>query len=93
MVYDIMNDSQRKVYEENLECDFSFAIPNLARFRVNAFIQHRGAGAVFRTIPSKVLTLEQLKARHLQGHRATSPVVSCWSPGRRVRANPPRWPR
>jgi twitching motility protein PilT len=62
MVYDIMNDGQRKFYEENLECDFSFAIPNLARFRVNAFVQHRGAGAVFRTIPSKVLSLEDLKA-------------------------------
>jgi len=61
MVYDIMNDGQRKFYEENLECDFSFAIPNLARFRVNAFVQQRGAGAVFRTIPSKVLTLEELK--------------------------------
>jgi twitching motility protein PilT len=60
MVYDIMNDSQRKVYEESLECDFSFEIPNLARFRINAFNQHRGAGAVFRTIPSKVLTLEDL---------------------------------
>ena len=60
MVYDIMNDGQRKVYEETLECDFSFEVPNLARFRVNAFNQHRGAGAVFRTIPSKVLTLEEL---------------------------------
>ncbi|GAB7564519.1 type IV pilus twitching motility protein PilT [Methylobacillus methanolivorans] len=60
MVYDIMNDGQRKVYEETLECDFSFEIPNLARFRVNAFNQNRGAGAVFRTIPSKVLTMEQL---------------------------------
>jgi twitching motility protein PilT len=64
MVYDIMNDAQRKQYEENLECDFSFAIPNLARFRVNAFVQNRGAGAVMRTIPSKVLTLEELKAPH-----------------------------
>ena len=62
LVYDIMNDGQRKFYEENLECDFSFAIPNLARFRVNAFVQQRGAGAVFRTIPSKVLSLEDLKA-------------------------------
>jgi len=61
MVYDIMNDGQRKFYEENLECDFSFAIPNLARFRVNAFVQQRGAGAVMRTIPSKVLSLEELK--------------------------------
>ncbi|HWH40868.1 MAG TPA: type IV pilus twitching motility protein PilT [Usitatibacter sp.] len=62
MVYDIMNDSQRKIYEETLEVDFSFEIPNLARFRVNAFNQNRGAGAVFRTIPSKVLTLEELNA-------------------------------
>lgn len=60
LIYDIMNDLQRKIYEENKECDFSFEIPNLARFRVNAFMQQRGAGAVFRTIPSKVLSLEQL---------------------------------
>ena len=62
MIYDIMNDGQRKAYEEVLECDFSFAIPGLARFRVNAFNQDRGAAAVLRTIPSKVLTLEQLNA-------------------------------
>jgi twitching motility protein PilT len=62
MVYDIMSDHQRKVYEEHLECDFSFAVPNLARFRVNAFVQQRGAAAAFRTIPSKVLSLEELNA-------------------------------
>ncbi|MCB1638303.1 MAG: Flp pilus assembly complex ATPase component TadA, partial [Thiothrix sp.] len=62
MIYDIMNDQQRKTYEERWECDFSFEIPGLARFRVNAFNQGRGAGAVFRTIPSKVLSLEQLAA-------------------------------
>jgi twitching motility protein PilT len=62
MIYDIMNDAQRKEYEENLDCDFSFAIPGLARFRVNAFQQQRGAGAVMRTIPSKILTLEDLNA-------------------------------
>jgi len=61
LVYDIMSDSQRRIYEETLECDFSFEVPNLARFRVNAFNQNRGPGAVFRTIPSKVLTLEELK--------------------------------
>jgi twitching motility protein PilT len=61
MVYDIMNDGQRKFYEENLECDFSFAVSNLARFRVNAFVQNRGAAAVMRTIPSKILSLEDLK--------------------------------
>jgi twitching motility protein PilT len=60
MVYDIMNDGQRKHFEEILECDFSFEIPNLARFRVNAFVQNRGAAAVFRTIPSKILSLEDL---------------------------------
>ena len=62
MVYDIMNDKQRKTYEEFLETDFSFEIPGLARFRVNAFNHNRGAGAVFRTIPSEILTLEQLQA-------------------------------
>ena len=61
MIYDIMNDGQRKFYEENLELDFSFAVPNLARFRVNAFVQQRGAAAVLRTIPTKVLSLEELK--------------------------------
>ena len=62
MVYDIMNDRQRKDYEEFLETDFSFEIKGLARFRVNAFTQDRGSAIVFRTIPSKVLTLEQLGA-------------------------------
>lgn len=62
LIYDIMNDSQRKAYEEHLECDFSFSIPGLARFRVNAFNQERGAAAVMRTIPSKILSLEQLNA-------------------------------
>jgi twitching motility protein PilT len=60
LVYDIMNDKQRKDFEEFLETDFSFAVPGLARFRVNAFNQDRGAGAVFRTIPSKILSLEEL---------------------------------
>ncbi|WP_127346609.1 type IV pilus twitching motility protein PilT [Pseudidiomarina mangrovi] len=62
LVYDIMNDRQRKEYEQNLEADFSFEVPDLARFRVNVFVQNRGAGAVLRTIPSTVLTLEQLNA-------------------------------
>ena len=62
LVYDIMNDKQRKDYEEFLECDFSFEIPGLARFRVNAFNQNRGSGAVFRTIPSEILSLEDLNA-------------------------------
>ncbi|WP_404367751.1 type IV pilus twitching motility protein PilT [Marinobacter sp.] len=60
LIYDIMNDKQRKDFEEFLETDFSFEVPGVARFRVNAFNQNRGSGAVFRTIPSKVLTMEDL---------------------------------
>lgn len=60
LIYEIMNDKQRKDFEEFLESDFSFEVPGVARFRVNAFNQNRGAGAVFRTIPSKVLTMEDL---------------------------------
>ncbi|HET7569534.1 MAG TPA: type IV pilus twitching motility protein PilT [Gammaproteobacteria bacterium] len=62
MIYDIMNDKQRKNFEEFLECDFSFEIPNVARFRVNAFNHSRGAGAVFRTIPSEILSLQDIHA-------------------------------
>jgi twitching motility protein PilT len=73
MIYDIMNDGQRKQYEEVLECDFSFEIPNLARFRVNAFNQGRGAAAVLRTIPSKILSLEDLNAPKIFAELALKP--------------------
>ena len=73
MVYDIMNDTQRKTYEEFLEIDFSFEIEGLARFRVNAFNHQRGAGAVLRTIPSKILTLEQLNAPKIFADLALKP--------------------
>jgi len=77
MMYDIMNDGQRKFYEENLECDFSFAIPNLARFRVNAFVQLRGAAAVMRTIPSKIQSLEDLKCPPIFKEIADTPRGMC----------------
>jgi twitching motility protein PilT len=73
MIYDIMNDGQRKAYEEMLEVDFSFAIPGLARFRVNAFNQERGASAVLRTIPSKILSLEDLNAPKIFAEFALKP--------------------
>jgi len=73
MVHDIMNDAQRKHYEDTLDCDFSFEIQGLARFRVNAFNQLRGAGAVFRTIPSNVLTLQQLDAPRIFADLALKP--------------------
>ena len=60
MVYDMMNDTQRKAFEETHECDFSFEMGDIARFRVNVFQQNRGMGAVFRTIPSTIVALEQL---------------------------------
>jgi twitching motility protein PilT len=62
MVYDVMNDGQRKLYEETMECDFSFEVPRLARFRVNALVEHRGAGVVMRTIPSQILSLAELSS-------------------------------
>ena len=77
MMYDIMGDGQRKVYEETLECDFSFEIPNLARFRVNAFNHNRGAGGVFRTIPSKILSLEALNCPPIFKEIAETPRGLC----------------
>lgn len=73
MVYDIMTDGQRKQYEEFLEVDFSFEIDGLARFRVNAFNQKRGAAAVFRTIPSKILSLEDLNCPKIFADLALKP--------------------
>lgn len=73
MLYDIMNDRQRKDYDEYLETDFSFEIPGVARFRVNAFNHNRGAGGVFRTIPSKILTLEDLNAPKIFKDIANTP--------------------
>ena len=60
MIYDVMDDHQRKDYEENLELDFSYEMADIGRFRVNAFVQRLGGAAVFRSIPTKILTLEQL---------------------------------
>ncbi|HYW02642.1 MAG TPA: type IV pilus twitching motility protein PilT [Gammaproteobacteria bacterium] len=77
LVYDIMNDKQRKDFEEFMETDFSFEIPNLARFRVNAFNHNRGSGAVFRTIPSKILSLEDLGAPAIFRDIAEKPRGVC----------------
>lgn len=73
MIYDVMNDLQRKNFEEHLEADFSFELPKVARFRVNVFQQNRGIAAVFRTIPTKVLSLEDLKAPELFKEIAMTP--------------------
>lgn len=73
MLHAIMNEGQRKIYHEHLEVDFSFAIPALARFRVNAFNQDRGAAAVLRTIPSEILSLEALGAPKILSELALKP--------------------
>ncbi|MDQ6989987.1 MAG: type IV pilus twitching motility protein PilT [Mariprofundaceae bacterium] len=77
MVYDIMNDDQRKNFEEHLDLDFSFALGDIARFRVNCFWQNRGMSAVFRTIPTEILSLEQLKAPDLFKELAMAPRGIC----------------
>jgi twitching motility protein PilT len=73
MIYEVMNDGLRKRYEESLEVDFSFELPGVARFRVNAFNQDRGAAAVLRTIPSKILSLEELNAPRIFADLALKP--------------------
>lgn len=77
LVYDIMNDQQRKDYEEFLETDFSFTVPKVARFRVNAFNHNRGAGAVFRTIPSKIPSMDDLDMGQIFKNIAVLPRGLC----------------
>ena len=77
MVYDIMNDTQRKLFEEHLELDFSFALGDIARFRVNVFKQNRGMAAAFRVIPSEVFTLEQLKCPEVFSDISMTPRGIC----------------
>jgi twitching motility protein PilT len=60
MLYDIMGDAQRRIFEEKSDIDFSIELGETARFRVNIFRQRKGMGAVFRIIPTKLLSLEQL---------------------------------
>jgi len=73
MVQSVMTDAQKKIFDEHQDCDFSFEIDGLSRFRVNAFRQNRGMGAVFRAIPSKILTLDELKAPKVFGDLALKP--------------------
>ena len=85
MIYDIMSDKQQKDYEEFLETDFAFELPNISRFRVNAFNQLRGPAAVFRTIPSKGADASSSSTvRRCSSRSPTSRAASCWSPGRRA---------
>jgi twitching motility protein PilT len=73
MLQSLMNEAQREIFATDWELDFAIEVPNLARFRVNAFNHLRGAGAVFRTIPSQVLSLEQLGAPKIFAELACKP--------------------
>jgi twitching motility protein PilT len=77
MLYDIMNDTQRKVFEEHLELDFSFSLGDIARFRVNTFAQNRGMSAAFRVIPNEVFTLDQLKSPEIFKDVSMTPRGIC----------------
>ncbi len=77
MIYDIMNDTQRKIFEEHLELDFSFALGDIARFRVNVFKQNRGLSAVFRNIPTEVLSMEKLRCPEVFKEIAMMPRGIC----------------
>src|SRR6476659_1120125 len=60
LIFDVMNDAQRRIFQEKLEVDFAFALDDELRFRVNAFVQNRGEGAVFRSIPHKIPSFSDL---------------------------------
>ena len=60
MIYEVLNDRQRKVFEETKELDFSISLGEYGRFRVNCFFQQRGESAVFRTIPNRIYSFEEL---------------------------------
>lgn len=62
LIHESMNDRQRLEYDTHMEVDFSFEKEGFARFRVNAFVQNRGASAVFRIIPSNILSLDEINA-------------------------------
>jgi len=60
LIFDVMSDGQRRGFQDKLESDFAFALDDDLRFRVNAFVQNRGEGAVFRTIPTKIPRFDDL---------------------------------
>ncbi len=93
-LYGVMTERQRKVFEEELELDFAYAVPGHARFRVNVFQQRDSLGAVMRMIPWEILPLDELGMP--DGRSRASPTSSaawCWSPARPAPASRPRWPR
>ena len=94
IVYSILNDSQRKRFENQQQLDFAYAIPGVARFRVNCFFQRGSISAAFRHIPTEIL--EPRVARPAAGARGVHPQAARLRPGHRARparASRPPWPR
>jgi twitching motility protein PilT len=73
LFYEILTPGQKETYESTRDLDFAYEIPGVARFRGNCFYQHRGPAAVFRVIPSRVLTADELKLPDVI-RRITSPT-------------------
>ena len=73
MLYEISPEEKVKVFEETGDVDFGYEIPGLARYRANFFMQKNGIGAVFREIPSTIMTVEQLGLPSVISKLATLP--------------------
>ena len=91
ILYDILNDQQRKTYEEHHELDFAIALGDTGRFRVNAFLQNRGESIVFRTIPTVIPTLEQLNMPKIVSDLTKKKRDSSLSQAPRAAANQRLW--
>jgi len=73
MLYEISPEEKVKIFEESGDVDFGYEIPGLARYRANFFMQKNGIGAVFREIPSTIMTVEQLGLPSVVSKLATLP--------------------
>ena len=73
MLYEISPEEKVKIFEESGDVDFGYEIPGLARYRANFFMQKNGIGAVFREIPSTIMTVEQLGLPSVISKLATLP--------------------
>ena len=73
MLYEITPEQKIKEFEETGDVDFSYEVPNMARYRVNFFMQRRGVAAVFREIPQEILTIEDLGLPPILKNLATLP--------------------
>ena len=93
IVYSILNDSQRKRFENQQQLDFAYAIPGVARFRVNCFFQRGSISAAFRHIPTEIQASTRSACRRCSRSSPASRAASSWSPGQPAPASRRPWPR